>query len=268
VKAYAQVLEAMEGREVTIRTLDLGGDKMIPDLSDTSEKNPLLGWRAIRFCLSEQQIFRTQLRALYRASVCGKLKIMFPLITTIEEYFAAIDICEEVKSELRKEHVPFDENVAIGCMIEIPAAAAASDILAKEADFFSIGTNDLIQYTLGVDRGNQRVAYLYDSFHPAVLRFIKTSIVSAHAEGIRVCMCGEMAGDPLATLFLLGLGLDEFSMNGSSIPEVKKIIRSVSFTEAAAFAGEIMRMKSGGEIYNFVKQHMEKSFDLAVSGRN
>jgi phosphotransferase system enzyme I (PtsI) len=264
VNAYAQVLDAMKGREVTIRTLDLGGDKMIPNLSDTSEKNPLLGWRAIRFCLSERQIFRTQLRALYRSSVYGKLKIMFPLITTIEEFFAALEVCEEAKEELRKACIPFDEDVSVGCMIEIPAAAAAADILAKEADFFSIGTNDLIQYTLGVDRGNQRVAYLYNSFHPAVLRFIKTTIVNAHAEGIQVCMCGEMAGDPLATLFLLGLGLDEFSMNGSSIPEVKKIIRSVSFAEAADFADEVMRMRSGREIFDFVKQHMEKNFDLAI----
>ncbi|MDR1317790.1 MAG: phosphoenolpyruvate--protein phosphotransferase [Spirochaetales bacterium] len=264
VSAYAQVLEAMEGRDVTIRTLDLGGDKMIPDLSDTSEKNPLLGWRAIRFCLSERQIFKTQLRALYRASIHGKLKIMFPLITTIEEYYAALDICGEVRNELRGRQIPFDENVSVGCMIEIPAAAAAADILAKDAGFFSIGTNDLIQYTLGVDRGNQRVAYLYDSFHPAVLRLIRNTIACAHAEGIRVCMCGEMAGDPFATLFLLGLGLDEFSMHGSSIPEVKKIIRSVSFAEAQDFAGELMRMTSGREIYGFIKRHMEKRFDLAV----
>jgi phosphotransferase system enzyme I (PtsI) len=265
VRAYAQVLEAMEGRDVTIRTLDLGGDKMIPDLSDTSEKNPLLGWRAIRFCLSERQIFKTQLRALYRASVHGKLKIMFPLITTIEEYYAALDICGEVKDELRKSRIAFDENVSVGCMIEIPAAAAASDILAKDAEFFSIGTNDLIQYTLGVDRGNQRVAYLYDGFHPAVLRFIKTTIVNAHAEGIRVCLCGEMAGDPFAAILLLGLGLDEFSMNGSSIPEIKKIIRSVSFAEAAEFADAIMRIDSGRDILAFIKRHMEKRFDLAVS---
>jgi phosphotransferase system enzyme I (PtsI) len=264
IKAYAQVLEAMEGKDVTIRTLDLGGDKMIPDLSDTSEKNPLLGWRAIRFCLSERQIFKTQLRALYRASVYGKLKIMFPLITAIDEYQAALSLCEEVKKELRRENIRFDEDLSIGCMIEIPAAAAAADILAQEAEFFSIGTNDLIQYTLGVDRGNQRVAYLYDSFHPAVLRFIKNTITGAHEAGIRVCMCGEMAGDPLAALFLLGLGLDEFSMNGLSIPEVKKIIRSVNASEAAEFAAEVMRMRSGAEIYAFIKKYMEKSFDLTV----
>ncbi|MDR1931460.1 MAG: phosphoenolpyruvate--protein phosphotransferase [Spirochaetales bacterium] len=264
VKAYAQVLEAMKGMDVTIRTLDLGGDKMIPNLSDTSEKNPLLGWRAIRFCLSERQIFKTQLRALYRASVYGKLKIMFPLITTVDEFFAARDLTCEVKEELVKENIPFDEDVPIGCMIEIPAAAAAADILAREARFFSIGTNDLIQYTLGVDRGNHRVAYLYDPFHPAVLRFIKNTIVNAHAEGIPVCMCGEMAGDPLATLLLLGMGLDQFSMNGSSIPEVKKIIRSASYAQAAEFADEIMRMRCGKEIFSFIKERMEKSFDLAV----
>ena len=264
VKAYAQVLEAMEGKDVTIRTLDLGGDKMIPDLSDTSEKNPLLGWRAIRFCLSERQIFKTQLRALFRASVHGKLKIMFPLITNIDELSAALAICDEVKKDLRREKIPFDEKVLIGCMIEIPAAAAAAEILAQKAKFFSIGTNDLIQYTLGVDRGNPRVAYLYESFHPAVLRLIKNTIDCAHAAGLRACMCGEMAGDPLATLLLLGLGLDELSMNGSSIPEVKKIIRSASFAEAVRFAGEVMCMRSGSEIYGFLKKHMEKNFELTV----
>jgi len=264
VNAYAQVLEAMEGKDVTIRTLDLGGDKMIPDLSDTAEKNPILGWRAIRFCLSERQIFKTQLRALFRASVCGKLKIMFPLITNRDEYCAALSLCDEVKKELRRENIPFDEKVAIGCMIEIPAAAAAADILAEEAEFFSIGTNDLIQYTLGVDRGNPRVAYLYDSFHPAVLRFIKNAIDCAHAAGIRACMCGEMAGDPLATLLLLGLGLDELSMNGSSIPEIKKIIRTAAYADALKFAEEVMKMRSGTEIFSFVRKHMEKNFDLAV----
>jgi phosphotransferase system enzyme I (PtsI) len=265
IEAYASVLQAMGGRDVTIRTLDLGGDKTIPDLPDSTEKNPLLGWRAIRFCLSERQIFKTQLRALYRASVYGKLKIMFPLIASLEEYDAALSICAEVKDELRGEHIPFDENVSVGCMIEIPAAAAAADILAKKADFFSIGTNDLIQYTLAVDRGNQRVAYLYDSFHPSVLRFIKNTIDNAHKENKRVCMCGEMAGDPCATILLLGLGLDEFSMNGSSIPKVKKIVRSVSLPEAEDFAREVMGMSCGTEIFTFIKRRMEeKQFDCAV----
>ncbi|MCL1818309.1 MAG: phosphoenolpyruvate--protein phosphotransferase [Spirochaetaceae bacterium] len=262
-EAYADVLKAMRGKNVTIRTLDLGGDKMFPDLPDTTEKNPLLGWRGIRFCLSEQQVFKTQLRALYRASVHGKLKIMFPFITSVDEYRAALALCGEVRDELRSEKIAFDEEVSLGCMIEVPAAAAAADILALEADFFSIGTNDLIQYTLGVDRGNQKVAYLYDGFHPAVLRLIRTTIDNAHREGRKVCMCGEMAGDPLAALLLLGLGLDEFSMNGQSIPEIKKIIRSASYAEAREFTAEVMRLTTGGEILRFVKQYMEKHFDLS-----
>ncbi|MDR2589275.1 MAG: phosphoenolpyruvate--protein phosphotransferase [Spirochaetales bacterium] len=263
MRAYAQVLEAMGGLEVTIRTLDLGGDKINAELSDLAEENPLLGWRAIRFCLSRRDIFKTQLRALYRASVSGRLKIMFPMISCIEEFEDALELAAEVRDELGREGRPF-ENVPVGCMIEMPAAAAAADILAQKAAFFSIGTNDLIQYTLAVDRGNQRVAYLYDYFQPAVLRFIQNTIAAAHAGGIRVCMCGEMAGDPLAALVLLGLGLDEFSMNGSAIPEVKRIVRSVSLPDAASFAGEALAMRSGREIGKFVRDYMERHFDLSV----
>ncbi|MCX7788253.1 MAG: phosphoenolpyruvate--protein phosphotransferase [Spirochaetes bacterium] len=261
-EAYRRVLEAMEGKTVTIRTLDLGGDKIIPDLVDANEKNPLLGWRAIRFCLSRVNIFRTQLRALFRASVHGKLQIMFPMISGIEELNQTLELVEQVKQDLRSEGVPFNEKVAIGCMIEIPSAALTSDVLARKVEFFSIGTNDLIQYTIAVDRGNQRTAYLYEPFHPAVLRLIRMTVENAHAVGIPVAMCGEMAGDPLATVILLGLGLDELSMNAFSIPAVKKIIRSVSMAEAEELVGTVMEMRSGKEIDTYVRQLMEKRFDL------
>ncbi len=261
-EAYRRVLEAMEGKTVTIRTLDLGGDKIIPDLVDTTEKNPLLGWRAIRFCLSRVHIFRTQLRALFRASIHGKLQIMFPMISGIEELTQSLELVDQVKKELRSEGIPFNEKVAIGCMIEIPSAALTSDILARKVEFFSIGTNDLIQYTIAVDRGNQRTAYLYDPFHPAVLRLIRMTVENAHAVGIPVAMCGEMAGDPLATVILLGLGLDELSMNAFSIPAVKKIIRSVSMAEAEELVGTVMEIRSGKEIDTYVRQLMEKRFDL------
>lgn len=261
-EAYRRVLEAMEGKTVTIRTLDLGGDKIIQDLVDANEKNPLLGWRAIRFCLSRVNIFRTQLRALYRASVHGKLQIMFPMISGIEELNQTLELMEQVKQELRSEGIPFNEKVSIGCMIEIPSAALTSDILARKVEFFSIGTNDLIQYTIAVDRGNQRTAYLYEPFHPAVLRLIRLTVENAHAVGIPVAMCGEMAGDPLATVILLGLGLDELSMNAFSIPAVKKIIRSVSMAEAEELVGTVMEMRSGKEIDAYVRQLMEKRFDL------
>jgi len=261
-EAYRRVLEAMEGKTVTIRTLDLGGDKIIPDLVDVSEKNPLLGWRAIRFCLSRVSIFRTQLRALFRASVHGKLQIMFPMISGIEELHQTLEIVDQVKQELRTEGIAFNDQVAVGCMIEIPSAALTSDVLARKVEFFSIGTNDLIQYTIAVDRGNQRTAYLYEPFHPAVLRLIRTTVENAHAVGIPVAMCGEMAGDPLATVILLGLGLDELSMNAFSIPAVKKIIRSVSMAEAEELVGTVMEMRSGKEIDTYVRQLMEKRFDL------
>ena len=261
-EAYRRVLEAMEGKTVTIRTLDLGGDKIIPDLVDVSEKNPLLGWRAIRFCLSRVSIFRTQLRALFRASVHGKLQIMFPMISGIEELHQSLEIVDQVKQELRTEGITFNDQVAVGCMIEIPSAALTSDVLARKVEFFSIGTNDLIQYTIAVDRGNQRTAYLYEPFHPAVLRLIRTTVENAHAVGIPVAMCGEMAGDPLATVILLGLGLDELSMNAFSIPAVKKIIRSVSMAEAEELVGTVMEMRSGKEIDTYVRQLMEKRFDL------
>lgn len=260
--AYARVLESMKPREVTIRTLDLGGDKIIPEAKPLGESNPILGWRAVRFCLSRPEVFRTQLRALLRASVHGNLKIMFPMISGIEELESALEALEEAKRELRAEGRRFDEEVPVGIMIEVPSAAFTSDILAKKADFFSIGTNDLIQYTIAVDRENERIAYLYEPFHPGVLRLIRTVIDSAHAAAIPIGMCGEMAGDPYAAVILLGLGLDEFSMSAVGIPKIKRIIRSVTVSEAEELVGTVMEMKSYREIDSCVRPWMEERFEF------
>lgn len=262
--AYRQVLETMGDRPVTIRTLDVGGDKLSDQIRAGDEKNPILGWRAIRVCLSETDLFRTQLRALLRASVHGKMQIMFPMISGIEELEQARGIYEQVRDDLRAQSIAFDENIPVGIMIEVPSAAMTSDALARRADFFSIGTNDLIQYTIAVDRGNERIAYLYEPFHPGVLRLIRIVIDHAHNEGIPVAMCGEMAGDPLATVVLLGLGLDEYSMGAVGIPEVKRIVRSVSLAEAQEFTGRMMEMRNATEIEKAVRSYMQERFELAV----
>ena len=262
VVAYRTVLESMNPRTVTIRTLDLGGDKLIPSVKSIEESNPILGWRAVRFCIARPDIFKTQLRALLRASVYGNLKIMFPMISGIEELNLVLDLFEDAKEELKKKGVPFKEDIPVGIMIEVPSAALTSDILAKKVDFFSIGTNDLIQYTIAVDRENERIAYLYEPFHPGVLRMIKLVIDNAHNQGISVGMCGEMAGDANAAIILLGLGLDEFSMSAIGIPEIKKIIRSVTIAEAEEAAGNIMEMKSYQEIDKYMHSWMEEKFDF------
>jgi phosphotransferase system enzyme I (PtsI) len=256
-RAYTAVLKAMGERSVTIRTLDLGGDKVMPGFSLSVENNPILGWRAIRFCLARPEIFRTQLRALLRASVHGSLRIMFPLISGAAELDRILAVLDEARAELTREGIAFRPDIPIGIMIEVPSAAVTSDILAAKADFFSIGTNDLIQYTLAVDRGNERVAYLYEPLHPGVLRLIKMTIDNAHARGIPVGMCGEMAGDPLATVVLLGLGLDSFSMGPIGIPLVKRIVRSVASMEAETFVRSIASMGSGVEIERAVRDWME-----------
>ncbi|MFQ3547990.1 MAG: phosphoenolpyruvate--protein phosphotransferase [Termitinemataceae bacterium] len=235
-QAYSQVLEEMSPLPVTIRTLDVGGDKIIPDLQSESEKNPLLGWRAIRFCLAHPDFFKAQLRAILRSSVHGNLKIMFPMISGIEELEKALAMLEEAKQELRLRGEPISDTIEVGTMIEIPSAAMTADILAKKSAFFSIGTNDLMQYSLAADRGNERIAYLAQPFHPAVLRFIKHTIDAAHAAGISVAMCGELAGDPQATALLLGMGLDEFSMSCASMLKIKQVIRSVRYADCQQLA--------------------------------
>ena len=223
-ESYKFVLEKMEGKQVVIRTLDIGGDKTLPYLPLPQEMNPFLGYRAIRLCLDKKEIFKVQLRALLRASVFGKLCVMFPMISGIQEFRQAKEVVEECKAELRAEGREYSENIQWGIMVEIPAAAVMADELAKEVDFFSIGTNDLIQYTLAADRMSEKVSYLYNPMHPAVLRLIKMTIDGAHSQGKWVGMCGEMAGDETAIPTLVEYGLDEFSMSATSILTAKKIM--------------------------------------------
>lgn len=257
-EAYKAVLEGMYNKPIVIRTLDIGGDKELPYFEMESEMNPFLGYRAIRICLDRKDIFKTQLRALYRASVHGKLRIMFPMISSLEELLAAKEVVAEVKDELKAEEVAFADDVEVGMMIEIPSAAVISDILAKHVDFFSIGTNDLIQYTCAVDRMNQKISHLYNQFNPAVLRLIKTVIDNAHKEGKWVGMCGESAGDQRMIPILLGFGLDEFSMSPISILPARKLITSVSYEDMQNFANEVLSMGTAKEI----KAHVEKTFNL------
>jgi len=254
---YKTVLEAMNGKPVIIRTLDIGGDKKLTYLPMDEEMNPFLGYRAIRLCLDRTDIFVTQLRALVRASSYGKLKIMFPMICNLQELRMAKKILEQCKTELKSEGVVFDENIEVGIMIEIPSAAVMSDILAKEVDFFSIGTNDLIQYTLAVDRMNEKISYLYDFYHPAVLRLIKTVIDNGHNAGITVNMCGEMAGDTNLIPVLLGFGLDEFSMSASSILRARKTITSSSYEECKKLSGPILSFGDSDEIKEYIKANIK-----------
>lgn len=253
-EAYKAVLEGMSGKPVVIRTLDIGGDKKLDYLQMDEEMNPFLGYRAIRLCLDRKEIFTTQLRALYRASVHGKLRIMFPMISSLEELLQAKAVCEEVKAELDTENVPYSKDVEVGMMIEVPSAAVISDVLAKHVDFFSIGTNDLIQYTCAVDRMNQKISYLYNQFNPAVLRLIKMVIENAHKEGKWAGMCGESAGDQRMIPILLGFGLDEFSMSPISILPARKLINSVSEADMKAFADKVLELGTAKEIEEFISE--------------
>ena len=255
-EAYKAVLEGMSGKPIVIRTLDIGGDKKLDYLPLDEEMNPFLGYRAIRLCLDRTDIFKTQLRALYRASVYGKLRIMFPMISSLEELLKAKEIVKEVQAELDAEGIAYAKDVEIGMMIEVPSAAVISDVLAKHVDFFSIGTNDLIQYTTAVDRMNQKISYLYNQFNPAVLRLIKMVIDNAHKEGKWVGMCGEAAGDQMMIPILLGFGLDEFSMSPISILPARKLITSVNEADMKKFADEVLAMGTAEEI----KAHVANTF--------
>jgi len=257
-EAYKKVVTRLSGRPVIVRTLDLGGDKFLSQLEVPREMNPFLGWRAIRFCLARPDIFKVQLRAILRASAFGDIKLMFPMISGVGELKQAIVVLNEAKKELRLRKVKFNEKIGVGAMIEIPSAAITCDLLAKEVDFFSIGTNDLIQYSLAIDRVNEKIAYLYKPTHPAVLRLIKNIIDAGHKEKIWVGMCGEMAGEPGFGLILLGLGLDEFSMSSSAVPEIKYIIRNVKFEDAKAVAEKALSLPTSEEVEDFVNRRLDE----------
>ena len=251
-RAYARILQEMGDKPVTIRTLDAGGDKLLPGVNESDELNPLLGWRAIRFCLGEEELFRNQLRALLRASAHGNLRIMFPLISNTRELDDALNILNEEKGDLAAAGTPMAEKIPVGIMIEVPSAALIADVLARRADFFSIGTNDLIQYTMAVDRGNEKIADLYQTWHPAVWRLIETTVEGARESGIPAAMCGELAGDPLAAVLLAGLGLDELSMSVHSIPAVKSMVRSIDTLSAREALAEVLTMENADDVQSLL----------------
>jgi len=251
--AYSKVLKGMDGKPTVVRTLDIGGDKELTYLDLPKEMNPFLGLRAIRLCLEMPELFRTQLRALLRASVHGNLKIMFPMIATLEEFRQGKALLEEEKAKLTDAGIPVSDSIEVGIMVEIPSTAVMADVFAKEVDFFSIGTNDLIQYTMAADRMNERVSYLYQPFNPAILRLVKMVIDAAHKEGKWAGMCGEMAGDDIAIPILLGLGLDEFSMSASSVLKARAQINRLSKQEMASHIDQILALSSSQEVEAYVK---------------
>ena len=252
-EAYKKVAEIMKDKEAIIRTLDIGGDKDLKYLTLEKEANPFLGYRAIRLCLDNPTIFKTQLRAILRASAFGKLAIMFPMISSIEELRAAKEVLGECKQELDNENILYDKNIQVGIMIEIPSAALIADKLAQECDFFSIGTNDLIQYTVAVERGNEKISKLYTKYHPAVIKLIKKAIDGAHSANIICGMCGEAAGDPTFIPLLVGLGLDEFSMNSNNILRARRTINNLDKETCVKLSEEILQMASAEEVENKLK---------------
>jgi len=253
---YRSVVKKLAPDPVLFRTLDVGGDKIAKWAPNVQEANPFMGWRGIRFTLSRKDIFRTQLRAIFRTAAHGNVRIMFPMISVMEEVLQAKEICEEVKADLKRERYQIGENVEIGIMIETPSAVAIADMLAREVDFFSIGTNDLIQYSLAVDRGNSRISYLYNDLHPSILRFIRDTVGAAHKEGIWVGICGEMPGSVYGTLLALGLGLDEISAGSYLIPEIKKIIRSVTFGEVKSLVRKVLKLSTAEEVKQFLDKYI------------
>ncbi len=251
--AYREVAERLNPRPVIIRTLDLGGDKYLSSLDLPKEMNPFMGWRAIRFCLARPEIFKAQLRAALRASVFGKLKLMYPMISNVTEVRDANRLLSEVKEELKAARVAFDEKMQVGAMIEIPSAALITDVLADEVDFFSIGTNDLIQYSLAVDRVNAKIAYLYEPTHPAILKLIQLTVQNAKRKKVWVSVCGEMSSDPAMAILLVGFGIDQLSMGPFALPKVKKAIRSVTLKQAKDLAVRALQFTTGEEIKKFLE---------------
>lgn len=269
-EAYKQVAEAMSPEAVIIRTLDVGGDKFAAYLGTAKETNPFLGRRGIRFSLEKKDIFKCQIRAIYRASAFGNVKMMFPMISSLNELRAANAICKEVRAELAEAGVPFNDKLEVGVMIETPSAVLVGDGLAKETDFFSVGSNDLIQYTLAVDRGNVQLAHLYEPFHPAVLRLIKRAVDVAHDNQIWIGLCGEMAGDPLSAVLLVGLGLDELSTSPYRVPEIKKVIRSVTYSQARDIVDECLRLPCAEDIKKLLLKKLKRKLPkpmLPLNGR-
>ncbi|HCA7059314.1 TPA: phosphoenolpyruvate--protein phosphotransferase [Staphylococcus pseudintermedius] len=258
-EAYKKVLESMKGKRVVVRTLDIGGDKELPYLNLPEEMNPFLGYRAIRLCLDQPEIFRPQLRALLRASAYGKLNIMFPMVATIQEFRDAKALLLEEKENLKQEGVEVSDDIELGIMVEIPATAALADVFAKEVDFFSIGTNDLIQYTMAADRMSERVSYLYQPYNPSILRLIKQVIDASHQEGKWTGMCGEMAGDETAIPLLIGLGLDEFSMSATSVLKARRQIKDLSRTEMVQLADRALNCATVDEVVDLVKAKTTKA---------
>jgi len=251
---YDQIARRLAPAHAVIRTLDLGGDKFLSHVKMPQEMNPFMGWRAIRFCLAQPEIFKTQLRAILRASVHGNVKIMYPMISNLDEVLKANLLLDECKEELRGKRIPFDEEIDVGIMIEIPSAALTAHLLAPHVDFFSIGTNDLVQYTLAVDRVNERIAYLYQPTHPAIIRLIKNTIDVGHQHGIWTGICGEMAGNPLMVPLLIGLGVDELSVSSSLVPLVKDVVRKLRYSEAEELAEVVLARESAHEITEQCRQ--------------
>ncbi|TYO99519.1 phosphoenolpyruvate--protein phosphotransferase [Geothermobacter ehrlichii] len=259
-QAYRQLIESVAPHEVTIRTLDVGGDKFVPDINLADEANPALGLRGVRFSLADRSLFKTQLRAILRASVHGPVRVMFPMVSGVAEVRGCRAMLEEAKDELKSEGLLFDDRLAAGIMVETPAAAFIADQLAEEVDFFSVGTNDLVQYCLAVDRGNEHVAYLYEPLHPAILRALRMVCEAGRRAGISVAMCGEMASESLYLPILLGLGFTELSMNAPCIPRVKRIVRQVRRSEAEELLAAALEMKTATEVAAFLEQEMASRF--------
>jgi len=268
-ESYRQLVEIMDGRPATIRTLDLGGDKFAHTLDLATEMNPAMGLRAVRFCLRRPDIFKTQLRAILRASALGRVRVMFPMISGISEIVSCRRILSECQDEIRAQGRPFDPQIEVGCMIEIPSAVFICDLLARHVDFFSIGTNDLIQYSLAIDRVNEYVAHMYQPFHPALLRMVKSVIETAAREGIPLAMCGEMAAEPGAVPLLLGMGLSEFSVNPLSAPKVKQLARLVSLDDCRRLAAQALTFETTSEVRDFINRELNQRFPqtFAPDGR-
>ncbi len=257
-KAYNKVAKEVSPHSVIFRTIDIGGDKFLSQPEVPHEMSPFLGWRAIRFCLARPEVFKVQLKAILRASAGNNVKLMFPMISGIEELRQAKGLLDKCKKELKKEGKKFDNDISVGAMIEVPSAALTADFLAKECDFFSIGTNDLIQYSLAVDRTNEKVAYLYEPGHPAVLRLIKKIIEAAHQNDVWVGMCGEMSGEPIFSFLLLGMGLDSFSMSIPQVPKIKELISNINLKDAKAAVQEALKLPTSKEVEKYLQSELKK----------